>query len=215
MNKLLTTIWIGDESKRPDKWLKSWQEKNPTWEYKVYGNETLYGRKWQNQSLIDFYLEREDYPGVADCMRYELLYEYGGFMHPADSLCLEPIDELFTDEFDSYAVYESETAMPGLLSPLYAAEIGSEFCKLLIDNLPETPPLNEEGEPRAPWEVTGNQYMQRMVEKYQPKKLKLFPSYIFTPIHYTGVRYEGTDKVYAVQQWGSTDDNEYVWQNNS
>lgn len=205
--KILHVIWIGDESKRPDEWLKTWQEKHPAWTYKIWGNKEFASHKWHNKSLIDVYLSEGRYPGVADCMRYQILYEEGGFVHPADSVCLESIDDLFMDRrYDAYGVYESETVRPGLISPLYAASKGNPFAKALMTNLPKTQPKGLSGISKAPWQVTGNLYMKKMHQRLNYPKLKIWPSHYFTPVHHTGHTYKGNDKVYAVQQWGSTTD---------
>lgn len=210
--KIMHVIWIGDESKRPDEWLQTWRDKHPDWEYKIWGNKELESHDWNNRELIDFYLSKGRYNGVADCMRYQILYEEGGFVHEADSICLEPIDELFTDaRYDAYGVYENEIVRPGLISPLYGASKGNKFAKMLMDNLPTTPPKDASGLWLEPWLVTGNVYMMKMRELKIYPKLKVFSSHYFAPIHYTGLAYLGEDKVYAVQQWGSTDNKEYKW----
>lgn len=149
-------------------------------------------------------------------MRYEILYAEGGFLHPADSECLHNIEPLFDNQHDAYGVYEQEEVRPGLVSPLYACSKGNKFAKALIDNLPTIPPLARSGISKAPWQVTGNAYMRRMIEQENYKGLLIWPSYIFNPIHHTGVAYDGNNKVYAVQQWGSTTDagigiKQYKW----
>lgn len=215
------TIWIGDESKAPRYNFDTWREKHPDWDYRVYGNETLYGRKWKNQGIVDQYLKEKRYPGVADVMRYELLLEHGGFCHPADAECLHNVEELLDPNYDAYAVYENEQVRPGLTSPLYACSAGNEFCKALVDNLPAVPPHAARGTPdrpsKAPWQVTGNAYMRTMIARMNYPKLLIWPSYRFIPIHHTGVRYEGNEKVYAVQQFGSTTEagigvRDYKWE---
>lgn len=205
--KRLHVIWIGDDSKRPTKLIDSWKAKHGGWEYWEWGNDDLYSRKWKNQSLIDVYLKEKRYPGVADVMRYEILYEHGGFMHPADSECLHNIEPLLKD-CDSLAVYENEKVRPGLVSPLYACTPHNAFAKVLVDNLPDAPPLAKNGTKerpsKAPWQVTGNLYMKQMIEKHKTPGLKIVPSYTFTPVHHTGETYKGNGKVYAKQMWGTT-----------
>jgi mannosyltransferase OCH1-like enzyme len=215
-------IWVGDESKRPDAWLQTWREKHPDWEYKVWGNAEFETHDWYNKDLIAQYLKEGRYPAVADCMRYQILYEEGGMVHPADSVCFHAIDELFEDGYDAYGVYENETVRPGLVSPLYAASKGNAFARALMENLPTRPPLaprggTKERPSKAPWQVTGNAYMKRMIESRRYAGLKILPSYTFTPIHHTGLRYEGDGKVYACQMWGTTTESgigvkEYIWQ---
>lgn len=211
--RILFVIWIGDESKRPDHWIDTWKSKHPDWEHRIYGNETLYGRTWKNQELIDCYISSNDWPGVHDIMRYELLEEHGGFCHPADSECLYNVEELL-DDHTAYGVYENEIARPGLVSPLYACVPGHPFVKLLNNNLPKHPGLNRKGDFLPPWKVTGNLYMKKMIEKYPDPTLKLWPSYRFIPIHFTGETYKGDEKVYAVAKFGSTPNSQnltYKW----
>lgn len=205
-NKNMLVIWIGPNP-APMNWIKTWQEKHPSWDFRIVGNDELYGRTWRNQSLIDVYLKENRYPGVADVMRYELMYEEGAFVAPADSICLHPVDELLTD-CDALAVYENEKVRPGLVSPLYACTPHNAFAKVLVDNLPDTPPLAKNGTTerpsKAPWLVTGNLFMQQMIAKHKTPGLKIVPSYTFNPIHHTGETYKGTGKVYAKQMWGTT-----------
>lgn len=201
MKNKLSTIWIGDESKRPDSLIQTWKDNHPEWEYSVHGNDTLYGRTWKNQKLIDHYLYAEDYPGVADIMRYELLLEEGQFIHPADSVCLNPVDELL-ENAEIIAVYENETVVPGLISPVYYAKKGHPFVRELVDNLPGHP-YDENGEYVKPWILTGNTYMRKTYEKWK-WGFKPLPSYTFTPVHHSGKKYRGKKKIYAKQMWGST-----------
>lgn len=42
-----------------------------------------------------------------------------------------------------------------------------------------------------------------MIEKYN-LSITIFPSHYFIPIHYHGLAYQGNDKIYAKQLFGST-----------
>ena len=42
-----------------------------------------------------------------------------------------------------------------------------------------------------------------MIQKYNPD-ITIFPSHYFNPIHYEGIVYNGDDKVYSKQLFGST-----------
>lgn len=193
----LYCIWVGPKP-APMKWINTWNDKHPDWEHVLFDNETIFGRTWRNQRLIDAYREMENWPGVADVARYEILYENGGAMHGADSICLFPIDELFTDPaYDCYSVYENEKVRPGLVAPLYACTKHNAFAKQLIEGLKDV-------EPGTPWKTTGNLYMQKMIALHHPKTLKIWPSYTLLPEHFTGELYGGTGKVYATHKWGST-----------
>ena len=203
IDKILHCIWIGDESKMPDIWIKTWMDNHANWEYRIWGNKEFKSYKWKNKELIDSYLQELRYPAVADIMRYQILYDFGGFVHPADSVCLHPIDELFISGYQCYGVYENEKQRPGLISPLYASAKGSDFALELVEGLPVVAPKTTGGKNKVPWQVTGNLYMKKMYEKTNAD-IFILPSHTFTPIHYTGEIYQGSDKVYAVQMWGTT-----------
>lgn len=191
-------IWVGD--KPVPESVYTWKHHHPDWNFRVVGNDELHGRKWINQGIIDTYAKEARWAGVADVIRYELLYNKGGFCPPADAYCLANTDELFKG--DCFAVYENEKVRPNLTSPLYACKKGNDFCGKLVQSLPKYPP-KKNGKSLAPVQVTGNYYMARMIKKHKPK-ITIFPSHYFIPIHHTGLRYEGNDKVYAVQLWGTT-----------
>ena len=194
-------IWIGDKPAPIDN-IESWKDKHTNWKFRLVGNEELLKTKWVNKGIIKTYLKEKRYAGVADVIRYELLYREGGFCPPADSYCLENTDELF--EGEAFAVYENEIERPGLLSPLYACKKGNDFAKKLVYSLPKFPPKIN-GRSKAPFSVTGNRYMKEMVKKHKPI-IKIFPSHYFIPVHHTGRKYKGNGKVYAVQLWGTTNE---------
>jgi len=193
--KILHHLWVGPKP-APMEWINTWREKHPDWEHILWDNDKVFGRKWRNQRLIDEYKKQECWHGVADVARYEILYEMGGLHPGADTICKHNTEELWADGFELYAVYENEEVRPGLITPLYASVPGHWFVDELIKGL-------EKKEATEPWLTTGNKYMQEMVAGYMPPMM-ILPSYRFNPRHYTGVTYQGTGKVYAEQQWGTT-----------
>jgi mannosyltransferase OCH1-like enzyme len=195
-------VWVGPKTP-PTSWMNTWKEKHPSWEYAVIDNNYIQTHKFYNQHLIDEYYRREFYNGVADLIRYEILYEFGGFMPPADAICLENTNELWNQEHEfCYTVYESETLRPNFVSPIYAANSGNKFLKLLIEDLHKLTPCQLKNKV---FQSTGNEYVANMIRQHTPK-IKIFPSHYFIPCHYTmpDVKYAGPDKIYADQLWGST-----------
>lgn len=194
--KIIHQLWVGPNP-APLKWMDSWKEKNPGWDYWLWDEEAVRGTDWINKKHVDFYLEKQNWPGVSDVCTYEILHNHGGFMPGADSVCQRPIDDLFFDDYDSYGCYEHEKLRPGLISPLLASVKGGKFAAELIGGLYQ---LSEVGEP---WKSTGNKYMGDMYKKTK-QKVRIFPSHYFNPDHFTGDKYTGVGKVYARQMWGST-----------
>jgi mannosyltransferase OCH1-like enzyme len=198
----LLHIWIGPNPP-PMKWMGTWPEKHPLWDYKVFSENDLKNRTFYNQHLIDEYYKRNKFNGVADLIRYELLYEYGGFIPPADAVCLENTEELFVEDEDTcYTVYENEIIRPGYVSPIYAACPQNKFIKLIIETLHALEPAQLKD---RVWESTGNLFLKNMIELHNPK-IKIFPSHFFIPKHFKAKtpRYIGPDKIYADQMWGTT-----------
>lgn len=201
--KIMHCIWIWTLPP-PMKWISSWQEKHPTWEYKLWGNKELEETNWINQKAINHYKKTKQWAGVADVMRYEILYKYGWAMHWADSLCLNCIDELFEDWRTAYAVDTScrdwqapKFANKNSVAPLYACIPNSRLAWKLIEMLMKTKNY------KSPVTTTWNRLMKRLLDRYRCD-LKIWPLHYFIPEHYDGRKYEWPDKVFAVHYWGTT-----------
>lgn len=197
--RILHCVWVGPR-KPPMRTIQTWKDHHPDWKYRLWTNEEVFGRTWQNQAHVDCHKGLKQWSGVADVVRYEILLAHGGAMHGADSRNLHPIDELFLDPaFDAYAVYENEELRPGFIAPLYACTPGNPLAKALIDGLAPAKPGGK------PWETTGNLHMARVIGSRKWPTLKMWPSYTLIPWHYAdGKRYDGPGKVYAEHLWGTT-----------
>jgi len=196
--KIIHQLWVGPHP-RPTVWMDTWKEKHPGWEYRLWDDEAVFGRTWTNQHWINHFRARQMWPGVSDVCTYEILYEYGGFMPGADAVCVNAIDELYYNDYDAYGVWENEKIRPGLISPLHASVKGGKFAAELITGLRRRSP----NAVSVPWKTVGNAYMGEMFRKTKAN-VKIFPSHYFIPEHFLGEKYEGTDKIYARQMWGST-----------
>lgn len=203
IQKKMIHIWIGPKNP-PLQWMNTWKEKHPDWEYRIFDNEELARVKssFVNERILDIYLKAGKYNGAADIIRYEMLYKEGGFFPPADAICLENTDELWNmPEEYCYGVYENEQIVPGNISPIYACNPGNSFLKTIIDRIS----CIHSYDVRGPATTTGNWFLKSLLEQVRPNNIKIFPSHYFIPKHFrTNKRYEGKDKVYADQMWGST-----------
>jgi len=205
--KNLKHIWIGPNP-APTQWMSTWKEKHPHWDYSVFDNAALESKTFHNQHLINEYLDRKLYAGVADLIRYEILYESGGLIPEADSICLLNTDRLWTETPEScYTVYENEKYRPNYVSPIYACNPKNKFLELIIERLHQFPAHKLRNKVYV---STGNLFLAEMIKEFQPL-IKIFPSHYFIPTHYTDPndRYAGSDTVYAEQYWGSTLDSGY------
>jgi len=202
IEKNLTQIWIGPKP-APIKWMNTWQDKHPGWNYSIFSQKDLEARSFRNQRLIDHYMKKKIYAGVSDLIRYELMLEQGGFWPEADFICLENTEELFTETEDyCYTCYENEKLKLGFTQPIFACNKNNEFLAQLVSELSTILPENLSDKP---WKSTGNEWLSYMIPKYNPK-IKIFPSHYFIPNHYSvkSEKYIGNDKIYADHVWGST-----------
>jgi len=197
--KKLHFIWIGDETKRPNNCIVTWIEKNPDYEVKIWGNSTLADYEWINAKHMDAMLDRE-LNGVADMMRWEILYREGGIVLDVDSICLRPLEDWML-EFEAFACWESEIARPGLIAAGYfGCEAGNRFVGQIINDIKAEASVVDD----MAWKTVGPQRLTDSYRRYQYQSLHIFPSHYFIPEHFTGIKYQGSGPVYANQEWGST-----------
>ncbi|XOB41789.1 MAG: glycosyltransferase family 32 protein [Candidatus Nealsonbacteria bacterium] len=225
IQKFLHHIWVGP-LKRPKKWMDTWPAKHPDWNYILWDNRKVFNKSWINQKQIDFYKSRREWPGIADIIRYEILYEYGGIMPGADWECLNPIDELL-DDCELFAVsccgdknmWKRVDGKKDTKLPIFLSRGKTEFENLITPIIGGTKGhwffgrLNEEIGKIVnfgpPWRTTGNMFCQRMVKTYKPQ-IKVFPMHYFIPDHprtatsHSHYKYIGKDKIYARHHWGTT-----------
>lgn len=204
MIKTIHIIWVGDESKRPEACIASWREMNPTWEIKIWGNKELLENKWINAEKIKEMFPRE-LNGVADIMRYEILFNFGGFVVDADSFCVRSLDDhLF--EPSLFLCYENEIARPGLIAAGYFYSMPRNlFVSTLIQKIYNTTSVTS----HKAWITVGPQLITNTHNEKKHSDITIYPSHYFLPVHYTGIKYTGTGQIYAKQFWGSTGGDRY------
>jgi mannosyltransferase OCH1-like enzyme len=196
----LHIVWVGDESKRPDNCITTWQNKNLGWEIKVWGNADLSGQAWRNAHHMETFAKRQEWCGVADLMRYEILYEHGGFAIDADCVCLQPLPSWLL-EASEFCCYENEIDRPGLLANGYlAAGKGSAFIGQIIEDI-HADKLTDD---LMAWQFSGPARLTEVWERFKYPNLTIYPSHYFVPEHFAGQRYTGAGHVFARQFWGST-----------
>ena len=90
MTKTIHQIWLGDPPPQLlQKWMRQWEEMNPEWEYKLWGEEEL-------QSL-DCFKNRgrfRHHAFFSDYARLEIVASHGGIYIDADFEPLKPLAEL-------------------------------------------------------------------------------------------------------------------------
>jgi mannosyltransferase OCH1-like enzyme len=197
--KLLHIIWVGDESKRPDNCIRTWVEHHPDWHIQLWGNADLAERSWVNARHMRAMAERE-MNGVADLMRWEILYEQGGLLVDADSICVRRLDDWLL-EHEAFACWENELVRPKLIAAGYVATVAENpfFGQIIQDIHADASVVHD-----MAWKTVGPLRLTESFHRYQYTGLSVLPSHYFIPEHYTGLSYQGRGPVYARQAWAST-----------
>jgi len=220
--KIIHQIWIGDKP-APTKFMDTWREKHPEYEYIRWNEDELKKRNFISE-LSNKVDEMEEICGKADILRWEILYKYGGIYIDADSICVEPLDNLL-ELNKSFASYENEIIRGPNWSknnPMYddvlarthplisngtmAFHPNHELPRLAIEWIKNNEiSVNKTG--RRAWRIVGPGLLTRLFFSKKWDDIVILPSYYFLPIHCSGLKYEGHGKVYAYQEWGSTKNN--------
>jgi mannosyltransferase OCH1-like enzyme len=197
--KTLHFIWVGDETRRPDNCIATWVRHNPDWKVKIWGNAALSETGWLNADHMQKMYARE-LNGVADMMRWEILYKEGGVVVDADSICLRPLDDDLL-ACEAFACWESEMARPGLIAAGYfGCCAGNAFVRQIMLDIHKEPSVIHE----MAWKTVGPQRLTDSYRRYQYHALRILPSHYFIPEHFSGLVYQGPGPVYAHQMWAST-----------
>lgn len=198
--KVIHQIWIGPRP-APERWMRTWREKNPTWQYVMWDNKKCSETHFDCQDQID---AMPEWNGKADIIRYELLRRVGGLCFDADSECLLPLDEHFLGH-NAFACYENERYLPGLIASGYlASEPGGTLMTEIVSRIARGVP------PGPAFSTLGPIFLTRTVHDLggaDSASLYVYPARVFIPRHhynsYSALA-PGTAQSYANQFWGST-----------
>jgi len=109
-------IWIGPKP-LPEKfkWMvKTWKDKHPSWEYKLWVNEDLKKFKLTNRAAFD---KAKNWGAKSDILRYEIVNRYGGVYVDIDFECIKPLDQLnYTYDFYSCLIGGTADIANGLVA---------------------------------------------------------------------------------------------------
>jgi len=218
--KIIHQLWIGPKP-APTKFMNTWRDKHPDFEY-MYWNEADLKELYKTQSIgttlktgdrismklscIDKIKSIEEINGKADIIRWQILHKYGGVFLDADSICIEPFDEVVMNT-KAFAGYENEQVRKGLVATgTMGFPPAHPLCKAAISWI-EANPVSQVKTGKMAWQNVGPMLLTNLINTLLYNDITIFPSWYFLPIHCTGVEYTGHGKVYAYQEWGSTKKN--------
>ena len=214
--RVIHIIWIGDNKKRPDSCILSWQRLNPDWQIRLWTNKDYNEGQWRLKRHMDGLAARDCFSGAADIMRWEILHKHGGFAVDADSTSIAPLpDWLFSTS--AFACWENERYRTGLLStcalgftsghPLLTHIIES------LDSIASLPPLEEipillptfYPNGNEPWNLVGSGLLTRSFRATGGHGLSVYPSHFFIPKYVPCAHiYKGSGHIFAYQHFHST-----------
>ncbi len=198
IDRTIHIVWVGDERRLPQECVDSWKRLNPSFQVRIWGNRDLRDRAWLNMRHIREMWGKE-LNGVADIMRYEILYDHGGFAVDADSLCVRPLEDWLFETGD-FSCWSNEHHLPGLLAPGYMGmEKGSPLMAASILAISQAISVIDQ----AAWITTGNVLFTEAWHRHQ-LPLTVWPSYFFIPEHHSGPAYTGKGPIFARQLFAST-----------
>ena len=205
--KIIHQLWIGPKP-APTNFMNTWREA-----HEPLGFEYRFWNEQEIQKHIDMrrHFKRinsiEEINGKADIFRWLILQKYGGVFVDADSICINPFDEHLLNNVDAFAGWEQERIRSGLAA---TGTMGFTAWHPIVNSALEwivrNPVSIRETRQRA-WYTVGPGLLTRICQMYNFENIKVYPSYYFLPFHYSGIKYEGHEKVYAYQEWGSTKQN--------
>lgn len=208
--KIIHQLWIGPKP-RPHKFMKTWKDKHPDFEYIMWNEEEIKKRGLilECASKIN---EIEEINGKADIIRWEILYHYGGLFVDADSICIEPMNYLI-DQNIPFCGYENENIRQGLVATgTMAFPKNHQLTRGAIDYI-KTNEVSRAKTGKMAWRTVGPELLTKLLQTKLFNDVKVLPSYYFLPRHGTGLQYMGHSIVFAYQEWGSTKQNYEIMNN--
>ncbi len=198
--KIIHVVWIGDETKRPDRWIKTWAAMNPAYELRVWGNAAVQAQRWVLGDQINAWIDRE-INGAADMIRWEVLFRHGGIAFDADSACIRPLEDWLLEP-DGFAAWENELLRPGLMA---AGALGFVPGHSLVANIIKDIMADPDPFGGMAWQKLGPQRLTDTVRRLGFPNLTVYPSHFFFPRHFTADwSTRGRVPVFARQFWSST-----------
>ena len=206
--KIIHQIWLGDKNKRPLDLMRTVIDRHSDWKYILWSEANI--GDLINQKKYDqvFYLDNSGenkYPKLADIVRYEKLFNYGGIYIDADSRCNKPFDDLIDTQF--FVAYENEGNRPGLIANGVIGSIPNH--SILKECINEIGQLNKKTITRKPaFKITGTLLLTKIIQRSNNNYLETYPSRYFYPMHYsdstTHLLDEDFQDCYTYQLWNST-----------
>lgn len=190
--EVIHQIWIG-EKERPEKWMKTWREMNPEFEYKLWTEKEIDELGLEVRELYDRYYKEKDYAGCSDIARAQILRDYGGIYVDADMVCTYPIKNAPFMAWDFMTIRAEDGDLRLNNSPLGCVKGHGKLVELVKrqKEVKEFYPSYEKVGPGLVTEVVGEDD-------------RILPAYSFAPTFHRGHTNQEVGINYAEHYWSST-----------
>ena len=198
--KIIHQIWIGPK-KMPIKAMKTWQKKNPNFEYILWDEKALKDFGLKNIKIYDKFIKTKTYCGAVDVARIEIVEKFGGVYVDCDVECLETINGASFMSKNFFAVYDHKVLWhPGRINN---AVIGSIPDHPILKNYIRGIGFAKKIYP--PWKTIGGRLLTRCVKEYKNKdRIEILPAYTFWAKNHDGMEVQQEGKVYGRHFWGTS-----------
>lgn len=192
--KIFHQTWLGDDP-MPERYINfrnTWLKNHPDWKHILWTKQNM--PKLINKHIYD---QMTNYAEKADIMRYEVLYQYGGWYADGDTECFRPIDDILNG-LDIALLYEPEPPRTDLIANCF---MGSKpyhpFLKKVLQELPYYAF-------RTDWPIvgaTGPKFLGMIAEEFPVEVIlnrKLFLPFMWNEKEKNGFSYPDA---YAIHHW--------------
>ena len=206
--RIIHQIWLGDKNKMPVDLMKTVKDMHFDWKYILWSENNLgdlINQDRYNEVLYSRNSGETKYLKLADIVRYEKLFNYGGIYIDADSKCHKSFNDLLEGKF--FAAYENETKRPGLIANGVIGSIPNH--PILGECINQIGRLSNKAIIRkSAFKVTGPILLTKVIQQSENTDIQIYPSRYFYPVHYSVSMthlLEGKFKdCYTHQLWNST-----------
>lgn len=144
-------IWMGSEvPEKVNEIIKTWRDKHPGWEIKVWGDKNIDTFDWINKPAFDEAHKAKQWAEAADIWRCQILKKFGGIYSDTDVVCFKSYNDLIANGLSFFVCQETNRLNPWLNydEPLYVcnavmgASKDSSVIQYCLDNMkPRSQPI--------------------------------------------------------------------------
>lgn len=195
--KKLHHVWLGSTVPYEfRKYMDTWQEKHPTWEYHLWTDDDVDDVEITDRDLFD---EAQSQAMKSDILRYEILRQFGGLYIDTDFECIKPFDDLLYLDFFVGISYDD-------VFRVYNGLIGATAGHPILNDCVHFPTRYGGTVGRLILASTGAYHLTNCFVRNAMARTVAFPMDYFYPypnhIRGTGNPHEYiTDVTYAVHYW--------------